>query len=96
MFCDCLLFVGSPGGGWVRWERLWNNVKFHLVPHLEECLAGDTVNSKFHFLGTSLNISYITWFELAIRPRPQGESEPPVHHGLETHSDSVVDEPQPN
>jgi hypothetical protein len=75
-FCDCLLFVGSPGGGWVEWERLWNNVKFHLVPHLEECLAGDSGNSKFLFLGTSLNVSYLTWFELAVRPRPQGKSEP--------------------
>jgi hypothetical protein len=46
----CLLVL--QGGWWVGWERLWNNVKFHLVPHLEECLAGDAVNPKFLFLGT--------------------------------------------
>jgi len=93
------LFVGSPGDGWEGWERLWNNVKFHLVPHLEECSAGDTGNSKFHFLGTSFNISYFTWFELchkAQTPKARVNQHPPVHHQLETHPYLVVDEPQPS
>jgi len=75
------LFVGSPGDGWKGWERLWNNVKFHLVPHLEECSPADTGNSKFHFLGTSLNISYFTLFELchnAQTPKARVNQRPPV------------------
>jgi len=36
-----------------------NVVSFHLGLHFEECSLGvNTLKCEFHFLGTSLNISY--------------------------------------